>query len=831
MKHIIQEKISKWITNVLFHKAGTVGIILLLLTAFSVWEVQKLKINYNQIDLLPKELPSVKATNELINMVGGVGYLILALKGENIEHLKAVSDDIVPELRKIEGVQDASCKQDIEFIQRHIPYYIQTGDLEEAYRRLRKKIRSVIQKENPFSFSLSDETAKDEPLNFDDIIDKYKKNLDKRGIDDPYFIDKSKEMLLIMIQPNGNPGDIEFSEKLISRIQALLTDYNSQNKHKAILKEEYRILAEGATVTYGFTGDYKNNIDDAKSVSNALAPTSIVAFTGILFLLFIFVRKVSQVSLLMTALAVSILMTYAFCQVVIGELNTITVVLGAILMGFGIDYGLYFIFRLREEYTLSNDLKRSIHQTLKHAGSASLISAIISASSFYILSISKFKGFSDFGLMAGTGVLISAFMMYISLPLIYVLIDRVWPKFKDTLIDKRFLDRKALTKEIDRPFPFVKRIITTSLILSIILFFFASKISFDYDGRSFMTAESHSIILQEEVTKRFNIASDPVVIYTKNIKETKDVYNKLMPLPENSTVDSVLSIFTLVPPMEQQLANRKILNEIENKVKEISPDMLDEGDRKNFLMLKSYLKVQPFTINDVPKSLVKQFKPMEGFKGEGYLTYIFPGISVWDGRELIRFADEVGEVKAGEKSFYAAGGAVLFADLAKIVINDGKKISLITIAIVLLILIISFRNLRAVAFSMMPLVIGIGWMLGLMAMTGWKINFVNIVVFPVVFGYGVSLGVYIYERYLETGSVYLSVQRTGAAIAASSLTTLIGWAALLAAKHNGLKSMGILASFGIAAAMITTFTILPALLELASKKHMINPEIEEEEVA
>ncbi len=828
MKRIFQEKISKWITNVLFHRAGTVGIILLLLTAFSVYEIQKLKINYNQIDLLPKELPSVKATNELIKMVGGVGYLILAFKGDDINHLKAVADDVIPQIRKVEGVQDAECKQDIAFIQEHLPYYIQTEDLEEAYRRLRKKIRSVLQQENPFSFSLSDEVKKDEPLNFDDIIKKYEK-MDKRGMDDPYFIDKSKGMLLIIIQPRGNPGDIEFSEKLISRIQTVLTDYNSKNKRKAVLKEEYGVLAGGATVTYGFTGDYKNNIDDAKAVNDALAPTSIVAFLGIMLLLFIFVRKITQIIFLMITLVVSIIMTYAFCQIAIGELNTITVVLGAILMGFGIDFGLYFIFRLREEYTLSKNLKRSIHQTLKHAGAASSISAIISASSFYILGISKFKGFSDFGLMAGTGVILSAIMMYITLPVIYVLIDRMWPKFKDTLIDPKFLNKTELKEEVNKPFPFVKRIITTSLILTIILFIFATKISFDYDGRSFMTADSHSIILQEEVTKRFQIASDPVVIYTQNLKEAKDVYDKLMPLPEKTTIDSVLSIHTLAPSMEQQLANKKILKEVENKIKEISPDMLEKEDRANFQMLKNYLKVEPFTMSEIPPSLIKQFKPMASSGTGGYLTYIYPGISVWDGRELIRFADEVGEIKAGGKSYYAAGGAVLFADLAKIVISDGKKISIITIILVLIILMISFRNLRAVAFSMTPLIVGIGWMLGLMAMTGWKINFVNIVVFPVVFGYGVSLGVYIYERYLETGSVYISVRRTGTAIAGSSLTTLVGWASLLVAHHNGLKSMGILASFGIAAAMITTFTILPALLEIASEKHMINPEIEEEE--
>ena len=828
IKHKIQEKISKWLADVIYKRAGTVGLILLLLTALSVWEIQRLKINYNQIDLLPKELPSVKATNEMINMVGGVGYLILALKGEDINHMKAVADDLIPRINKIEGIQNAECKRDLTFIEGHLPYYIQTADLEEIYSRLRKKIRSVLRQENVFSFSLSDDKEETVELNFDDIIEKYR-NMDKRGVDDPYFIDKSKQMLLIMIQPRGNPCDIEFSEKLLGKIQTTLKDYNSTNKRKAVLKENYRDLAKDSTITYGFTGDYKGNIDNANEINDALAPTSIVSFIGILILLFIFIRKISQISFLMLTLVASILMTYGLCQVTIGELNTITVVLGAILMGFGIDFGLYFIFRLREEFTISKDLKHSIHQTLKHAGAASLISAVISSSSFYILSISKFKGFSDFGLMAGSGVLISALMMYITLPVIYVLIDRVWPDFKNTLIDNRFLDQAAMKDETHKPFPFTKRILTFSIVLTVILTFFATKIAFDYDGRSFMNADSPSVILQEEITKRYNIASDPVVVYTDTLTEAKDVYNKLVPKPAGSTVDSVLSIHTLVPSMEQQLANQKILKDIENKIKEITPDMLDEGDRANFLMLKNYLKVEPFTMKDVPQSLVNQFKPIAGSGSEGYLTYIYPGISVWDGRELIRFADEVGKIEAGGKTYHSAGGAVLFADLAKIVISDGKLTSLITIIVVLIILMISFRNIRAVAFSMMPLVIGMGWMLGLMALTGWKINFVNIVVFPVVFGYGVSLGVYIYERYLETGSVYISVKRTGTAIAGSSLTTLVGWASLLVANHNGLKSMGMLAFFGIAAAMVITFTVLPALLELASEEHMINPELEEEE--
>jgi len=43
-----------------------------------------------------------------------------------------------------------------------------------------------------------------------------------------------------------------------------------------------------------------------------------------------------QIILLMATLVMSIVMTFGFTRMTLGELNTITAILGAILMGFGI---------------------------------------------------------------------------------------------------------------------------------------------------------------------------------------------------------------------------------------------------------------------------------------------------------------------------------------------------------------------------------------------------------------------------------------------------------------------------------------------------------------
>ncbi|NLV66352.1 MAG: MMPL family transporter [Spirochaetes bacterium] len=812
----MRKKFSDRLARILFKRAGMVAAIIAAAIVLSVWASSRLETNYNQLDLLPQNLPSVKATNQLIKMVGGVGYFIVGLKGNDEAHLKKVADDLTERFLKVPGVMNAQCRLDLDFVEQHLPYFIETSDLEEILRRVRKAIRAAVREQTGLGFSVSGEK---ETIGFQDIIEKYE-GLDKRGIDDPYFIDKSRKMLIIMVQPKGNPGDILFSENLVANIQAVIDDYNKNNTVNAVLKEKYRDLADGATVTYGFTGDYKNNIDDARIVERALLPTSVFAFVGILLCLVFLLRNPLQIVFLMFTLVASVIMTYAFCKITTGELNTITVILGAIIMGFGIDFGLYFIYRLREEFTATRDLQASIASTLLHAGTSSVISAFISACSFFILTLSDFRGFSDFGLMAGGGVLITAVMMYFTLPVIYVLIERYRPGFSNSLVTPVFSGEKEAEAVSQKPFPYAGKILASSLVLTVVLSFFAYRIAFDYDGRSFMTADSPSVILQEEITDRFGIASDPAVIYTPDIDEARKVYDALVPLPEGSSVDSVLSIHTLVPSMEKQLANIEVLKEIKSKIANIPPDMLDNDSKQAAAMIDRFLKMPTFTMADVPQSLISQFRPVIGSGFEnGYLTFIYPGVSVWDGRELIRFSDEVGSVRAGDKTYYTAGGAVLFADLARIVLADGKKFSLLIVMLVIIILAAAFRNVRAVLFSIIPLLGGMVWMLGLMAMFGWKINFVNIVVFPVVFGYGVSLGVYLYRRYMESGSVMLSVRRTGMAIAGSSVTTLIGWAALLVSGHNGLESMGILAFFGIAAAMFLTFTILPALLEITGGKN------------
>lgn len=809
MKHALAARLAALIVR----QPGVVSTAILLVVALSGWQASKLTVNHNQLDMLPQELPEVQATKAMTKYIGGVGFLMVALRADDEQHLKAVSDQLAERIEAMPEVRHVTYKQDVSFVRERIGLLADTQDVEEAYRRIRKKVKAVLAKNNPFHIQLVE--TQDEPLVLDDIIEKYTK-LNKKSITDPYYIDDDKEMLMMLVKPRHASEDLESTRKLVFKLQTIFNRFNEDNSLGAILKEGYDGLTPGATITYGYTGSYKTNVDDSDSIMKALAPSSLVAFAGILLYVLIFLRRISATILLMLTLVAATIVTFGFAEIAIGELNTITAILGAILMGLGIDFGVHLLYRLREEYTVSEDLEHSIAQTLEHSGSASAASALTTAAALYALVFAHLTAFQEFGIIMGTGVIIQATMMYIAIPTLYVVLDRLRPGFVNSLVNKRSkrVERDGLAV---KPFPYARGILIVSVVLTAVLAYAAADAEFDYDSRSLMATNNPALTLRQEMRERFQISSDPVGVYTETLEETRALYDKLNEANDESMIESVVSIAALVPPQDKQRANQNILRKLNAMLEELDPAMLEaeqEGLGKKLEQAMPYLQVEPFTIEEVPEWILGQLKPVPESGTEGWMTYIYPKTTLWDGRELLQFADEVSAIEVDGEIYRSAGAAVLMAQVASYVLDDGRLLTGLTAGLIFSLLVASFRRFSAALYSMLPLIAGLIWMLGLMTLFDYHLNFMNVVVFPVVFGYGISAGIHVYSRYLESRSVMVAVRLTGAAVAVSSLTTLVGWGALFVSSHRGLISMGVLACLGIASSLLVSLTVLPALLEV-----------------
>ncbi len=201
--------------------------------------------------------------------------------------------------------------------------------------------------------------------------------------------------------------------------------------------------------------------------------------------------------------------------------------------------------------------------------------------------------------------------------------------------------------------------------------------------------------------------------------------------------------------------------------------------------------------------------------GDRYLMTIIPKENVWNFEFLTQFTEQMWRI-----SPKITGTPPMIVALINYLARDGKLATLLTLVVVFLLLLIDFRKVRTVLITMIPLIIGAVWMVGLLNTIGKQLTLLNVMGIPMIIGIGIDFGVHFMHRYRHEGrgQIRTVVASTGKAIMITSLTTMVGFGSLLLAKYRGLGSMGLLLVLGVGSCFITTVYLLPAILGLIEKR-------------
>ncbi len=808
----MKDRFAKLWCLVLLKAPGKVASALLLITAISFGLASQLRINTNQLELLDQDLRQVRNVKRVVDMIGGAGFLTLALRGNDPELLKKAADDIVADLQQNKDIRSAEQKLSTEFLKQRAALFMETEDLQELKKRVMVYVKDRIKRASPLYFEIK--KTKPKELKLDDLMAKYEK-VGKKRVADDYYLSKDSKLLLVRIKPMWDSNQLTETGELVEKLRKDLANYS---KDGIRLKEDYSDQPSGdpKTIEFGFTGVYKTNFDDSFSIKNSLQPVSGLALLGVFIVLaFFFRQSLPVVFLVVFGLLMGIVSTFGFAKVSVGQLNMVTAILGGILLGIGIDFGIHLIYRLRYELSCQKPLEKAVEETIHHAGPASAASAAGIGAAFMSLLFSGFKGFSHFGLLASVGVILVGIYMYLWVPAILLLVDRKYPGSVARWLSFKKDAEVSRKGAIGRPGLWLAMF---SLVAGAVLYF-APQVKFEYNTRALMVENQPAVLLQDEINRRFHISADPVAIYTKNLEETKEVHGLFTPLDKKrfSTVDQVVSIYSFYPSAEKQAANAKILEEWRQELSVIDRASLPPDVEKKWDMVQPYLNAKPFELNDIPEYYQKLFRHLPSAQPEnhGYLTFVYPTVDLWDGKQMLAFGEQLETIEAPSgKKYHAAGLPILFAELANTIIFDGKFTVCLTAVFLVLILLVDLRSVRDTFIALIPLVIGLGVMMGLMAILDFRLNFMNVIVFPILLGYGVSHGVYLLHRVNEGVSPMEALRSVGVAVTCSTLTSLAGWAALLAAAHRGLKSMGEIACVGMLSTLLVSFTVMLPLLQI-----------------
>jgi len=146
--------------------------------------------------------------------------------------------------------------------------------------------------------------------------------------------------------------------------------------------------------------------------------------------------------------------------------------------------------------------------------------------------------------------------------------------------------------------------------------------------------------------------------------------------------------------------------------------------------------------------------------------------------------------------------------------------TLIAIALIILVLWQSLRGWVRTLLAASPLVLGYIWMLGGMRLLSIDFNFLSIIISPLLIGIGVDNGIHVLHRTMEerslnpNGAVERGSSATAVAVIVTSLTTMLVFGSLLAARTPGLRMLGTSALLGIGFSLLFSLLFLPAALRI-----------------
>ncbi len=833
-----QPRSQRWLLNyatwiVAYPKR--VLVLLAVLGALGSWGAAKLSIDSNQLHMMRPDLPEVQALERVIDMVGGAGFLVIGLRSDDPKLLREVADDLNTALSADKAhVRSVTYRLPVDFIRRNLGLFVDTADLLSAKQRIDAYLHDQVRRASPFYVELR--PTPPVALHLDDLVEKYG-HVGKKSLRDEYTVADDGQLLLLLIKPMWDSSELDRTDAFVRDLRRQLPGLAALHARGVTLREDYnRQTPSGKTVTYGISGAYKMFVDDSLAIADSLAPVSVLAFVAILLITIVFFRKIAPTAIVIGGMVLGTVIAMGFCWLCFGQLNMVTSILGGILMGFGVDYGIQFIYRARIELGLGKAYDVALRDALVFAGRPASVAAVVTAGSFFILITSDFKGFSQFGVLAGCGTLLIALTLFCWSPAILALIGQWDPSAPARWIGTSPLsltNAEGVEKRIPHPRGLLMIAGVAVLLLSLAavpwhgdsstshssLSRWTRGIVFEEDTRALLPANQTSVLFQDEINDRFGTMADTVAVYTQTLEQAKEVYDELSQHPQkyDSVLPPVVSLYTFVPPPDQAAKNAKILDEWRQSWTDLNVEDLPQDQRAGADQFLQALQAKPYSINDVPAVYSSQFKELPGSKPEnrGYLTFLYAKEDLRNGKAMGRFADQVHHIHcASGRTYESAGPAILYAMLARTVLRDGIWAVILAALWILAVHYLDFRSVPLAAVSVIPLVLGLVCLLGVMAMTGLSLNFMNIIILPILLGFGVSHGLYLLHRFLEGTSPWVALQSVGAAVASSTLTAVAGFGALLVASHKGLQSMGLIACMGLLLTLLASFTVLAAVLQL-----------------
>jgi hypothetical protein len=775
--------------------------------------------------LLPERRPSVEELDRVAHRTTGVSSLFVVLEGgpeTGRDALRAAGDAAVKAIEKlgppwVGSVEDGP-HEAYRFLRPRAGLYADLGKLEQLRDDVAKSYEHEVAK--AMGTTLDDEDAPP-PIGEPRVRALFGGGASGEAdrFPDGYYQSADGKTLVVFVRSKVRSTDVARGREAIARVRAAV--------------EATNLASYDPQIRYGLAGDLVSGEREYAAIHRDLTEVGVFGALLIAGVTFAFYLRVRPLLAMLTTIAIGVAWTFGATELAVGRLNMATGFLFSIVAGNGINFAILYMARYLEARSRGDDLAEAVLVAHRDTWRATLTAAAAAAAAYGSLSITEFRGFRDFGLIGGLGMLLCWVATYWTLPAILAAMERFFPLEHPRF---GFLAKLRAAGEGTMPFAapfaaivarFPRAVAIGGATLAILGFVATARwvghdpMEYDLKNlRTEVTARADEVRLSrlaDELTGYFG--QDGMAILVDDRAQVAPLRQALEArrdaAPEGLKPFSAVHAIDDFVPRDQQ-AKIPVLRDLADK--------LARAHRRGVVSEELWSRVAPylppadlapFGVDDLPEGLARSFTESDGTRGR--IVYISPiaGTAIEDARYLLRWADSYRETRLPDGSVVRGSGrAVIYADMWAAVLHDIPRAVMVSLAAVVTVVLVAFRARRHALAVLGALLVGVGWMGGALSLVPMRLNFLNFIALPITFGIGVDYAVNIVERHRRegAGAVIASLRRTGGAVILCSLTTTLGYFALVRSLNHGVRSLGVAAVVGEVACLLAAVLVLPAAL-------------------
>lgn len=768
-------------------------------------------------ELLPKTARSVQDLGEIRQRLIAIDNLAVIVLSEHTTASKRFIVDLAKALEKqpkdtLSGVE-YKIDEELRFFDQRKSLFVDLDDLRKIEQFIAQKVSYEKSLYNPLNI-FAERNLSEPKLDLKALLSKYQSQASNFShFPGGYYATPDEKKRAALVYLPATRSGIEGVYRLKKVVEETI-----QRLDPARYAPDLKIL---------YTGGVQNTIEEHSALIEDIETSAEIVFTVVTVALLVFFRSFLAVGALFISLLVARFWTFAATYFSIGFLNANSAFMGSIVLGSGITFGIILLSRYLEERRAGRPPQESAEVAIEMTSRATWTAALAAGFAYASLVLTEFEGFRQYGIIGFMGMIFCWISSVILCPCLLLCFERIRPLVSTSSKSaKRGLLIEPVVQLCSR-FPWF--IVLGSIGLSLASAVLIARVNTDRvietnlsnlrNKKSMTEGSGYNSKYLDEIFQRYLSPVAALGTSEQNaLAIAQALKTKQTELPQ--LINSVRSIHDFIPPDQKEK-----IHTLQRIKKLLPPQILSRLEEKDRKLANEFLAPEamvPMLQKDLPNLVLNKFTEKDGSIGK--LVLIEPPLhsSQWSGAELDQFVSTIrdtSEIVSGVR-IPVAGGLPITSDMLAAVSRDGPKATLVAFLAVVVLLLVLFRKPSIFLLNLFALVIGNLWMLGWVAATGFKINFLNFIALPITFGIGVDYGVNIFHRYLHepTQDILKVVRETGAAVALCSFTTITGYSSLLVAGNQAFVSFGWLAIVGEITTLIAAMISLPALLVILSRR-------------